>query len=100
VRSNGLACYRADTTANCHHKAVATGDKHPNDLSHFRWIYTLLGNSKTSFSGSFHTCNFEKYARQYLGGNWFSFNRPLSLAEMTERIANASCRCMSCTEGH
>jgi len=32
VLSDGLACFRAVTTANCHHKAVVTGGKHPNDL--------------------------------------------------------------------
>jgi hypothetical protein len=66
VLSDGLACFRAVTTANCHHKAVVTGCKHPNDLPQFRWINTLLGNLKTSFSGTFHAFNFEKYARRYL----------------------------------
>ena len=42
------------TTANCHHKAAGKGGKHPNDLPQFRWINTLLGNLKTSFSGTFH----------------------------------------------
>jgi len=30
VLSDGLACFRAVTTANCHHKAVVTGGKRPN----------------------------------------------------------------------
>jgi len=53
------------TTANCHHRAVVTGGKHPDDLPQFRWINTLLGNLKTSFSGTFHAFNFDKYARRY-----------------------------------
>ena len=44
VPSDGLARFRAVTTANCHHKAVITGGKHLNELPQFRWIYTLLGN--------------------------------------------------------
>lgn len=32
VLSDGLACFRAVTTANCHHQVVVTGGKHPNDL--------------------------------------------------------------------
>lgn len=36
VLSDGLACFRAVTTANCHHKSVVTGGKHPNDLPQFR----------------------------------------------------------------
>jgi hypothetical protein len=49
VLSNGLACFRAVTKANCYYKAVITSGKHPNDLPQFRWINTLLGNLKTSF---------------------------------------------------
>ena len=98
VLSDGLACFRAVTKANCHHKAVVTGGKHPNDLPQFRWINTLLGNLKTSFSGTFHAFNFDKYARRYLGGYCFRFNRRFLMAEMTERIAHAVCRCMPRTE--
>jgi hypothetical protein len=98
VLSDGLACFRAVTTANCHHKSVVTGGKHPNDLPQFRWINTLLGNLKTSFCGTFHASNFDKYARRYLGGFCFRFNRRFSMAAMTERIANAVCCCTPCTE--
>jgi hypothetical protein len=63
------------TTANCHHKAVVIGGKHPNDLAQFHWINTLLGNLKTSFRVTFHALNFNKYARRYLGGYCFRFNR-------------------------
>ena len=66
VLSDGLACFRSVTTANCRHKVVVTGGKHPNELPQFRWINTLLGNLKTSFSGTFHAFNFDKYARRYL----------------------------------
>jgi hypothetical protein len=44
--------------ANCYHKAVVTGGKHPNHLPQFRWINKLLGNLKTSFSGTFHVFNY------------------------------------------
>ena len=98
VLSDGLACFRAVTTANCHHKAVITGGKHPNELPQFRWINTLLGNLKTSFSGTFHAFNFDKYARRYLGGYCFRFNRRFSMVAMTERIANAVCCCRPATE--
>ena len=78
--------------------AIVTGGKHPSDLPQFRWINTLLGNLKTSFNGTFHAFNFDKYARRYLGGYCFRFNRRFSLATMTEKIANAVCCCMPCTE--
>ena len=99
VLSDGLACFRAVTTANCHHKAVVTGGKHPNELPQFRWINTVLGNLKTSFNGTFHAFNFDKYARRYLGGFCFRFNRRFVMAAMTERIANAVCCCKPVTEG-
>jgi len=95
VLSDGRACFRAVTTANCHHKAVGTGGKHPNQLPQFRWINILLGNLQTSFNGTFHAFNFDKYARRYLGGYYFRFNRRFA---MTERIANAVCCCKPVTE--
>lgn len=98
VLTDGLACFRSVTSAGCSHEVVVTGGKHPNELPQFRWINTLLGNLKTSLSGTFHAFNFDKYARRYLGGYCFRFNRRFSLAAMTERIANAVCCCMPCTE--
>jgi hypothetical protein len=56
------------------------------------------GNLKTSFNGTFHAFNYDKVARRYLGGYCFRFNRRFSMAAMTERIANAVCCCMPCTE--
>ena len=98
VLTDGLACFRSVITAGCSHEAVVTGGKHPNDLPQFRWVNTLLGNLKTSLSGTFHAFNFDKYAKRYLGGYCFGFNRRFSLPAMTERIANAVCCCIPCTE--
>jgi transposase-like protein len=98
VLSDGLACFRSVTTAGCSHQIVVTGGKHPKDLPAFRWINTLLSNLKSSFSGTFHAFSFDKYARRYLGGFCFRFNRRFKMAEIAERIANAVCCCMPCTE--
>ena len=62
--SDGLACFRSVTTAGCHHTAVVARGKHPGDLPQFRWINTLLANLKISFNGTFHSFNFDKYARR------------------------------------
>jgi hypothetical protein len=59
----------------------------------------VLGNLKTGFNGTFHAFNFDKYARRYLGGFCFRFNRRFAMAAMTERIANAVCCCKPVTEG-
>lgn len=98
VLSDGLACFRSVVAAGCSHTAVVTGGRHPNDLPQFRWINILLGNLKTSFSGTFHAFNYDKYAKRYLGGFCFRFNRRFNMAAMTERIANAVCVCRPCPE--
>jgi transposase-like protein len=98
VLSDGLACFRSVVAAGCSHTAVVTGGRHPNDLPEFRWINILLGNLKTSFSGTFHAFNFGKYGKRYLGGFCFLFNRRFKMAVMTERIANAVCVCKPCPE--
>ncbi len=51
-----------------------------------------------SLSGTFHAFDFDKYARRYLGGFCFRFNKRFAMAEMTDRIADAVCSCMPCTE--
>jgi transposase-like protein len=98
VLSDGLACFRSVVAAGCSHTAVVTGGRHPNDLPQFRLINILLGNLKTSFSGTFHAFNFDKYAKRYLGSFCFLFNRRFGMAAMTEQIANAVCVCKPCPE--
>jgi hypothetical protein len=66
---------------------------HPNELSEFRWIITVLSNLKTSFSGTFHAFRFDKYADRYLGALNYRFNRRSNLASMTERVPHAICGC-------
>jgi hypothetical protein len=94
VLSYGLACFRSVTNAGCSHEVNVTGGKRPKDLTQFHWPNTIIGNLKTSLSGTLHAFSFDKYARRYLGGFCFRFNRRFAMAEMTERIANAICCCM------
>lgn len=61
VLSDGLACFRAVTTAVC--------------VPQFRWINILLGNLKSSFNGTFHAFNSDKYAGCFFGGYCFCFSR-------------------------
>jgi len=70
------------TAAGYSHKAIVTVGKHPNDLLQFRWVNTLLGNLKTSFSAIIHAFIFDKYTGPYLCG--FCFNRRFSLAAVTD----------------
>lgn len=67
------------------------GSSHPNDLSEFRWINTVLSNLKTSLSGTFHAFRFDKDANRYLGAFNYRFNRRFNLDAMTERVVHAIC---------
>jgi hypothetical protein len=98
VLSDGLACFRSVIMAGCSHVAMVTGGIHPDELPVIRWINILLGNLKTSLSGTFHAFSFDKYTRPCLGGFCFRFNRRFVLAGMTERIASAVCCCNPCPE--
>ncbi|MFN9631559.1 MAG: transposase [Cyanobacteriota bacterium] len=98
VLSDGLACFRSVVAAGCRDTPVVTGGRHPNELPQFRWINMLVGNLKTSFSGTFHAFVFEKYANRNLGGFCFLFNRHFKMTAMTEQIANAVYVCTPCPD--
>jgi len=93
VISDGLACFRAVAEVGCIHQPVIVNGRHPKDLPDFRWINTVISNLKTSFSGTFHALNFDKYADRYLGAFCYRFNRRFNLEEMTGRILKATCNC-------
>ena len=52
----------------------------------------------TGLRGALHAFNFDKYAKRYLGGYCFRFNRRFEMKTMTDRIANAVCCCKPCPE--
>jgi transposase-like protein len=93
VHSDGLACFSAVTAAGClHHPTVVAGRK-PKDLPEFKWINTVLGNLKTSLTGSYHAFNFQKYAARYLAAFTYRFNRRFNLSTLHERLLVASVNC-------
>lgn len=92
VISDGLACFRAVAEVGCSHQPVIVNGRHPNEMTEFRWINTVLSNLKTSFSGTFHALRFDKYADRYLGAFSYRFNRRFDLAAMTERVLHAVCQ--------
>jgi len=66
VNLDGLDCFLAVAEVRCIHQPVVDNGHYPKDLPDFRWINTMISNLKTSFSGTFHALNFEKYADSYL----------------------------------
>ena len=66
--SDGLGCWTAVHGTGILHEPHVTGGgvasaKHPSFLA----VNTVLGNIKTSLSGTYHAFGFDKYAHRYLG---------------------------------
>ena len=98
VASDGLACFTAVTTAGCTHEPTVVGGRKPKDLPEFQWINTVLGNLKTSLSGTYHAFRFSKYAARYLGAFAYRFNRRFDLATLPQRLLIAVVQCRPRTE--
>jgi len=64
ARITGVSGFSSGAIADWAKRHLSPGSKHPNELPQFRWINTLLGNVKTSFTSTFHAFNFDKYARR------------------------------------
>ena len=82
VLSDGLACFKAVTQAECFHEAVVVGALKPRELPRFKWVNTILGNLKTSLAGCHHAFGYSKYAAQYLAAFAYRFNRRYKLDEL------------------
>ncbi len=93
VFSDGLACFGAVTTAGCTHQKTIVARRNPNDLPEFQWINTVLGNLKTSLSGSHHAFKFRKYAARYLAAFAYRFNRRFDLRTLHHRLLVAAAHC-------
>jgi transposase-like protein len=98
VASDGLACFAAVTSAGCTHEPTVVGGRKPKDLPEFQWINTVLGNLKTSLSGTYHAFRFSKYAARYLGAFAYRFNRRFDLATLPQRLLIAAVHCRPRTE--
>jgi hypothetical protein len=93
VFSDGLGCFSAVTTAGCTHQVTVVGGRKPNDLPEFKWINTVLGNLKTSLSGSYHAFAFRKYGARYLAAFTYRFNRRFDLQTLPARLLAAAAGC-------
>lgn len=90
--SDGLGCFTAVRGSGILHEQHVTGSgaasaRHPA----FMAVNTVLGNIKTSFSGTYHAFGFRKYAAQYLGQIQYLFNRRFDLRRILLRLARAAC---------
>jgi len=72
--SDSLACFSAVGEVGCFHQPVIVNGRHPNEMTEFHWINTVLRDLKTSFSGTFHSLRLYKNADRYLGQFGYSIN--------------------------
>lgn len=86
VRSDGLACFAAVSTAGCMHLPMVVGNRLPRDLPQFMWVNTVLGNLKTTLAGTFHALGYRKYAGNYLAAFAYRFNRRFDLRGLVARL--------------
>jgi transposase-like protein len=93
VFSDGLDCFSAVTAAGCSHHATVVAGRKPNDLPEFKWVNTVLGNLKTSLSGSYHAFAFRKYGARYLAAFTYRFNRRFDLRTLPTRLLAAAADC-------
>lgn len=93
VLSDGLACFGAVIAADCAHQPTVVAGRKPKDLPEFQWINTVLGNLKTSLSGSYHSFDFQKYAARYLAAFAYRFNRRFDLKALHSRLLAAAVCC-------
>jgi hypothetical protein len=84
--------------ANTHECTIVAGRK-PKDVPELQWINTVLGNLKTSLSGSYHSFGFRKYAAQYLGTFAYRFNRRFDLKTLPQRLLVAAAQCGPHSQG-
>lgn len=59
------------------------------EVESFRWLNILIGNLKTTLSGTHHAFKFAKYADRYLAEVQYRFNRRVSLPALLPRLAFA-----------
>lgn len=91
VVSDGLRCFRSVTEAGATHERTVTGGGAACvKLEQFRAVNTLLGNLKTTFSGTYHAFDFSKYAHRYLAEFQYRFNRRFDLSVILVRLLRAS----------
>lgn len=97
ITSDGLLGFEVLRTLGFQHQAVlAPKGKAGTEIEPFRWMNVLLGNLKTSLSGTYHAFDFKKYGHRYLAEVQYRFNRRFDLATLVPRLATAAIHANPC----
>jgi transposase-like protein len=91
VVSDGLNCFPAVTESGAAHQPMKVGSgRQAVENPAFRAINIVLGNLKTSISGTYHAFAFGKYGHRYLAEIQYRFNRRFKLKDMLPRLLRAA----------
>jgi transposase-like protein len=97
VVSDGLAGFGVLERLGFEHEVViAPKRKAGTEIDAFRWLNVVLGNLKTTLSGTHHAFGFAKYSHRYLAEVQYRFNRRDNLAAMVPRLAVAATQTRPC----
>lgn len=90
VVSDGLDCFHGVVDAECTHDRVVVGKgRKSTSMECFLWINTVLGNLKTSMSGSYHAIDPKRNAYRYFAEFQYMFNRRFHLPSIFPRLLYA-----------
>jgi transposase-like protein len=99
VISDGLDCFTAVTSCEVSHEREVVGtSRKSSDMACFKWINIVLGNLKTSTSGTYHAFKFAKYGARYLAEAQYRFNRRFNLARMVHDLLATAATTFRCPE--
>lgn len=98
VTSDGLLGFEVLARLGFEHKVVIAGKgKAGCEVDAFKWLNVLLGNLKTTLTGTHHAFAFAKYAHRYLAEVQYRFNRRFDLAAMVPRLFTAVMQTAPCS---
>ena len=98
VTSDGLLGFEVVARMGFEHKVVIAGKgKIGCEVDAFKWLNVILGNLKTSLTGTHHAFAFAKYAHRYLAEVQYRFNRRFDLASMVPRFITAIMQTAPCS---
>lgn len=72
-----------------HERHVTGGGRQGARTPQLRWVNTLLGNLKTSLTGTLHSFDHARYAARYLAEFAYRFNRRFDMPAMIPRLLRA-----------
>jgi transposase-like protein len=98
VTSDGLLGFEVLKQIGYRHEVrLAPKGKVGTEIEPFKWLNVLLGNLKTSLSGTYHAFKFAKYAQRYLSDVQYRFNRRVNLAAMVPALIHDVVRTKPCS---